>query len=45
MADGLNREQILARLEEMTKIAIGESIAEARSSFNVLPGGKPNEEH
>jgi hypothetical protein len=30
MADGLNREQILARLEEMTKIAIGESIAEGR---------------
>ena len=45
MADGLNREQIPARLEEMTKIAIGESIAEARSSFNVLPGAKPNEEH
>jgi hypothetical protein len=29
----------------MTKIAVGESIAEAGSSFKVLPGGKPNEEH
>jgi hypothetical protein len=45
MADGLNREQTLAKLEEMTKIAFGESIAEARSSFKVRPGGKPNEEH
>ena len=39
LADGLNREQVLAKLEEMTEIAFGESIAE------VLPGGKPNEEH
>jgi hypothetical protein len=45
LADGLNREQVLARLEEMARIAFGESIAEARSSFKVLPGGKPNEEH
>jgi hypothetical protein len=42
MADGLNREQTLAKLEDMTKIAFGESVAEARK---VLPGGKPNEEH
>jgi hypothetical protein len=33
MADGLNREQALAKLEEITKIAFGESIAEGRSSF------------
>jgi hypothetical protein len=45
MADGLNREQALAKLEEITKIAFGESIAEGRSSFKVLPGAKPNEEH
>ena len=45
MADGLNRAQILAKLAEMTKIAFGESIAEARSSSKVLPGGNPNEEH
>ena len=45
MADGLNRAQTLAKLEEMTKIAFGESIAEARSSSKVLPGGNPNEEH
>ncbi|MGB8745168.1 MAG: hypothetical protein WCD54_04270 [Pseudolabrys sp.] len=45
LADGLNREQVLARLEEMARIAFGESIADARSSFKVLPGGKPNEEH
>jgi hypothetical protein len=29
LADGLNREQVIGKLEEMTKIAIGESIGEA----------------
>jgi len=41
LADGLNREQVLGKLNEMIKIAVGESIAEAGSSFKVLPGGKP----
>ena len=40
LADGLNREQVLAKLEEMTEIAFGELIAEVRSSFKVLPGWK-----
>ena len=38
MADGLNREQALAKLEEITNIAFGESIAEAhsRSKFSLV---------
>jgi hypothetical protein len=44
LADGLNREQVIGKLEEMTKIAIGESIGEAFVQ-KFLRGGKPNEEH
>jgi hypothetical protein len=34
----------LAAAVERDTLAV-ESIAEGRSSFKVLPGGKPNEEH
>jgi hypothetical protein len=44
LADGLNREQVLGKLEEMTKIAIGDSIGKAFVQ-KFLSGGKPNEEH